>query len=78
MKERMGEGIEVEGKEHIFEGKTGGKEASEQWILNAASKRQKIKCYICNNHTGVIRSCGTASAAKFKFAFADWRYSAAL
>ncbi len=26
----------------------------------------------------MIRSCGTASAAKFKSAFADWRYSAAL
>ncbi len=78
MKERMGEGIEVGGKEHILKERQEGRKLSEQWILNAASKDKKIKFDICNNHTGVIRSCGTASAAKFKSAFADWRYSAAL
>ncbi len=43
-----------------------------KWILNAASKRQKIAeyffIYIWYNHTSVIRSF-TASAAKFKSAF---------
>ncbi len=43
MKERMGEGIEVGGKEHILKERQEGRKLSEQWILNAASKRQKNK-----------------------------------
>ncbi len=50
-----------------------------KWILNAASKRQKIAesyFYIWYNHTCVIIvQCVKSPAAKFESAFAGWRWA---